>query len=204
MNWPELWTSLEELPNENFKRWLQRSSAHLQDLEVRRMRDNRSSPETPYRSEPAEQRGGEHSGSMPEVPHERAYLRRDMGGRASETGNVHGLRKCLPTEALAPGIAVQRCMLSGIWKDSCGEEMGEPLNEIELCHLRPRIHEEQAGSSNLLKVVREQVGSSEQNFWSFVPPGSSPMSNIQRLEATGDGQVPIVAARAWRILTEAA
>lgn len=157
MGWPIGFTSLEPLRKDYFDDWQQRTQASAENLSGGNMRvmwwDNDPS-ETPYRPRPAEQRAGQHTDSLSELPQGDTRSQWHMGERSSIGGGMQDM-----------------------W-DGISAETESPVNTLR----KSRLPEGEGET-----ISRVAVGIKER---------------VNRLKALGNGQVPIVAAVAWNVLSK--
>lgn len=163
MNWPIGWTDLEPLRKDYFDDWKQRSQTGTTDVSsgmLRIMWWDRDPSETPYRPRSNEQRPGQCSDPLSELPHGGSPERGNMGQGTGKESDMPYLRGDISTETEPPQY---------------------PLREEELL---------------------ERVGETEGDG-TLVPRVATGIKNRQaRLRAIGNGQVPIVVAIAWELLSK--
>ena len=88
------------------------------------------------------------------------------------------------------------------WDDTRKREVERPHEGQNMSLLRENIHIQASEGKNVQQTVREQVGMDEAQI---IPRTSENIiARIDRLKAIGNGQVPLCAASAWRILNELA
>ena len=88
------------------------------------------------------------------------------------------------------------------WDDTRKREVERPHEGQNMSLLRENIHIQASEGKNVQQTVREQIGMDEAQI---IPRTSENIiARIDRLKAIGNGQVPLCAASAWRILNELA
>ena len=84
------------------------------------------------------------------------------------------------------------------WGDTRKREVERPYEKQNMPVLRQNIHIQAPEGENLQQRVREQVGVDEAQI---IPrTAENIIARVDRLKAIGNGQVPLCAATAWRIL----
>lgn len=178
MEWPKLWNSLIELPEEIFHEWLERAKSSLEWSRLRAQVSQKSCLRTlwrnappsgsPQRSEPSKPRPRERDDFVPQVPRRRA-----------------------PTD--------QRRLDYGERQASAMRDMPERVSAEEIPERRF------VRFANMPEGAREALGAEAVEGFGMPPVVARGIPNrVQRLEATGDGQVPTVAAASFCRLVEVA
>lgn len=171
MNWPLGWSSLEPLPKEKYNEWI-----------------------------------GKNQGAQNSATHNPPVEMRDV----RQVGRGQASSRSQPTtgsDSVMPGVPPQ----SGCGSHEGGriegrnETMGWTEQVEDMPEVRQGIPLQQTETDNVQSVMRQSAGVDEA-WWSQEPPGVPRVTvgcenRVDRLEAIGDGQIPAVAATAFRILS---
>lgn len=149
------------------------SGAEAPEGAMRNMRIAESQTGAPQGQEQGEQRAGEYSDALRELPHSIALER----GQDAEAEKVPAELRCLWEGDNTGAVRYSQDQVQAAWERATGEEK----DWIRLALLRGVWHSEWPG------VPRVAVG---------VP------KRVDRLKAIGNGQVPAAAALAWTTLYE--
>ncbi len=99
MNWPVGWTSLKEIPDENFEEWLQKTCSENAGSVMRCLWWEHDPAEPPPGRERGEQRDRESPDALPEVSHCGAPENRNMGEGECPARELQDMRHGIPAEA---------------------------------------------------------------------------------------------------------
>ena len=163
--------------------------------------DNARSPAS-RGHEPAEQRTGQHQDSVREMPREGTRY----NGERSECPFAS---MCNMRQDVSPDTITQRArVLSGLPPGNGASVGGETLEgsqqAVGVCLLRKGIYAHKGETRNVLAFMWQQACMGR-TWWESEPPiprvATGVKCRVDRLRCTGNGQVPGVAAMAWRILS---
>lgn len=89
------------------------------------------------------------------------------------------------------------------WDSGCFEKMGKSQLPSEMHLLSERVYKNEVSANGLQQIVWKSGGQAAKSWWDVVPnvlKVDDPPNRTHRLKGIGNGQVPLQAAFAWKIL----
>ena len=215
MGWIPGFTSLEPLDNHWMNKWnsfmydkiigIQKDTEAVRGKELQRVRIGKECSPAPSGHGPHEHGCEQHSNPLPEMPREGA--RSHGNGEKRKVEALRYLRESVQTSKEQGW----KGLFAGVHEgDGCGigeEKVDEPLLGFDLRVLREDIHSGKSEAKDVFEVLRKQAVV-EAAWWSEEFGIERVLSGVKnrssRLRCIGNGQVPLCAAMAWRILSKMA